>query len=200
MPPQTGHTQTVRTARNRYPKGEARREAILAVALECFAELGYRNTSMREVDRRAELSQAGLLHHFPVKEDLFLAVLRERQQVDTSDYDGEDQPVESLIRAVRRNGTIPGLVRLYMALLGETTENQAVEGFFVARYDFARAILAADIRQAQLAGTVRADLDPQTAAQALIAVADGMQVQWLLDERQDLADAVELVWNLMQQK
>jgi hypothetical protein len=61
-------------------------------------------------------------------------------------------------------------------------------------------MLAAGIRQAQLAGTARADLDPETAAQALIAVADGMQVQWLLDERQDMANPVDLVWNLMQQR
>jgi AcrR family transcriptional regulator len=192
--------QTLGTARNRYAKGEARREAILAVALECFAELGYRNTSMREVARRAELSPAGLLHHFPVKEDLFLAVLRERQQVDTRDHHGKEQPVESLIQAVRRNATIPGLVRLYMTLLGEATENHSVEKFFMQRYDFARAILAAGIRQAQLAGTARADLDPQTAAQALIAVADGMQVQWLLDPEQEMSEAVDLVWKLMQQK
>jgi AcrR family transcriptional regulator len=192
--------QTVRTARNRYAKGEARRETILAVALECFAELGYRNTSMREVARRAELSQAGLLHHFPVKEDLFLAVLRERQQVGTRDHHGPEQPVESLIQAVRRNATIPGLVRLYLTLLGEAAENDSVERFFVHRYDFARAILAAGIRQAQLAGTARVDLDPETAAQALIAVADGMQVQWLLDPEQDMTEAVDLVWKLMQQR
>ena len=191
---------TTQTGRTRYAKGEARREAIVAVALGCFAELGYRNTSMREIARRAELSQAGLLHHFTAKEDLFLAVLRERQQVDARDYGGEEAPVASLIQAVRRNPTIPGLVRLYLTLLGEAAENESVESFFVARYDFARAVLAADIRSAQRAGTARADLDPETAAQALIAVADGMQVQWLLDERQEMADAVELVWNLMQQR
>ncbi|MBT0769115.1 TetR/AcrR family transcriptional regulator [Kineosporia sp. J2-2] len=188
---------TAQINRNRYAKGEARREAILAVALECFAELGYRNTSMREVARRAGLSQAGLLHHFPAKEDLFLAVLRERQQIDTRDYHGEADAIGSLIRAVRRNATIPGLVRLYMTLLGEVPYSDDAREYFVGRYDLARSLISREIEQGQRDGTVRPDLDPRTAAQALIAVADGMQVQWLLDEDQQMADAVEFTWQLM---
>lgn len=188
---------TTQTPRTRYAKGEARREAILAAALSCFAELGYRHTSMREIARRAGLSQAGLLHHFTAKEDLLLTILRERQRIDIRDYGGPGEAVASLVRAVRRNATIPGLVRLYMALLHEAETNTDVQDYFVDRYDLGREVLAAEIRQAQENGEARADLDPQIAAQALLAVADGMQVQWLLDENNDMGDPVELVWSLM---
>ncbi|GAB6903874.1 TetR/AcrR family transcriptional regulator [Kineosporia succinea] len=189
---------TTQTARNRYPKGEARREAILAVALRCFADLGYHGTSMREIARRAELSQAGLLHYFASKEELFLAVLRERQMIDSRDYHADTDAVGSLINAVRRNASIPGLVRLYMHLLDVAADSDIAFEYFDKRYDFARDLIADAIRDAQRAGTVRADLDPAVAAQTLIAVADGMQVQWLLDDRQAMHQPIEMVWRLMQ--
>ncbi|GAA3638731.1 TetR/AcrR family transcriptional regulator [Kineosporia mesophila] len=191
---------TPQTARNRYPKGAARREAILVIALQCFADLGYHGTSMREVARRADLSQAGLLHYFPSKEDLFLAVLRERQQIDTRDYRGDQDAVGSLIQAVRRNATIPGLVQLYMHLLDVAADSAPTRDHFEKRYDFARSLIGSHIRDAQHEGTVRADLDPAVAAQSLIAVADGMQVQWLLDDTQEMPQPIELVWRLMQNR
>ena len=56
----------------------AKREQILDAALDEFARRGYDRTSMREIARQTGLSQAGLLHYFSTKEELFLAVLRRR--------------------------------------------------------------------------------------------------------------------------
>ena len=64
------------TARGPYAKGEAKRAEVVNVALELFSRKGYDRTSFREVARLAGLSQAGLLHHFRTKEELFVEVLR----------------------------------------------------------------------------------------------------------------------------
>src|SRR5689334_8523172 len=66
--------------------GEARRSRILHIAMQEFAENGYRGTSLARVAERAELSQPGLLHHFRTKEDLLAATLDLRDDMDSARF------------------------------------------------------------------------------------------------------------------
>jgi AcrR family transcriptional regulator len=189
---------TAPSTRGRYAKGEARLEDILTRALQTFDEVGYRGTSMREIARRSGLSQAGLLHYFGSKEELFVALLRDRQERDVRDYHGETDAVGSLIEAVRHNATVPGLVRLYTTLAVEAANgDETARAYFVERYDLARLLVRAAVVRAQEDGEAHPGLDPAIAAQTLLAVADGMQIQWLLDPAVDMATPVETVWRLM---
>ena len=45
-------------------------------------------------------------------------------------------------------------------------------------------------------GEVPAGVDPTRLATVLLAVSDGMQIQWMLDPATDMAEHVELVWRL----
>jgi TetR/AcrR family transcriptional regulator of autoinduction and epiphytic fitness len=55
----------------------ARREHVLAVALEVFGRYGFRKTSMDEVARSADISRQGLYLYFASKETLFRAAVRQ---------------------------------------------------------------------------------------------------------------------------
>lgn len=55
-------------------KTEARREAILEMALQVFQELGYDRTSMDEIAARLGGSKVTLYGYFPSKQQLFLEV------------------------------------------------------------------------------------------------------------------------------
>ena len=51
------------------------RERVLQAAQALFAERGYRGTSLRDIAKRIGVKAPSLLHHFPSKQQLYLAVL-----------------------------------------------------------------------------------------------------------------------------
>jgi len=60
----------------------ARRERVLAAALEVFGRYGFRKASMDEIARSADISRQGLYLHFANKDALFRAAVR--QELDTA--------------------------------------------------------------------------------------------------------------------
>jgi AcrR family transcriptional regulator len=189
--------------RGPYAKGAAKREEVLDAALELFSRDGYDKTSVREVARATGLSQAGLLHYFSSKEELLIEVLRRRdlRNQERSDTERDHRlTVEGLIDTVRRNPEEPGLVRLYVAMSAESAEvDSGARRFFEERYGRMIAGIADDIRQRQADGELSAHLDPDAAASLLVAAADGLQLQWLLDPGgTDMGERLSSLWDALQ--
>lgn len=182
-----------------YAKGLAKREEILATALDVFAERGYRRASLREIAESVGLSQAGLLHHFSSKEELFAEVLRKRDEEDVSTMQAEfDDPFYALVGVMRHNAEVPGLVHLYATISAEAADvNHPGHAYFVERYHGFISQLEAFVRAEQDAGRLDPALDALQVARLSIAVADGMQVQWMLDESADMATSLEYFWSLI---
>jgi len=181
-----------------YAKGVAKREEILRTALEVFARQGYRGTSLRELADAVNLSQAGLLHYFDSKEELFAEILRVRDDTDRATYSSAGSAADTMIAVMRHNAAVPGLVQLYATISTAATEpSHPAHAFFVARYQLLREAIAESVTARQAAGELDPELDPEKVAAILLAVADGMQVQWLLDPELDLAEHVEYFWALL---
>ncbi|SMH35527.1 transcriptional regulator, TetR family [Rathayibacter oskolensis] len=184
-----------------YAKGVAKREEILQTALEVFSRQGYRRTSLREISEAVGLTQAGLLHYFDSKEELFAEVLRKRDETDRANYDIDqtgDRAIEELVRLIRHNSDVPGLVHLYATLSAEgTDEAHPAHPFFVERYRTVADVLAARVRDDQREGLIAEDIDPETTARMIIALSDGLQIQWLLDDAVEMGSIVETFWALL---
>lgn len=188
--------------RGQYAKGLAKRQEILDTALDLFAENGYDRTSVREVARLVGLSQAGLLHYFSSKEELFSEVLRRRDARNEALYDanrGNPVTTEGLMSIVMHNAAEPGLVRLYVSMSAESTDvDSPARSFFEDRYRNLRSDLAQDVKQKQADGELAADLDPDVVASLMIAAADGLQIQWLLNpDDTDMGQELELLWSAL---
>jgi AcrR family transcriptional regulator len=189
--------------RGSYAKGRAKRDEIVEVALDLFSRMGYDRTSVREIARLTGLSQAGLLHHFKSKEELFVEVLRRRDDRNERVYDenhGHPVSLPGLVQIVRHNSEEPGLVRLYVSMSAESTSpDSPAHEFFENRYENLIADIAVDLARRKAAGEIAVDLDEAALASLVVAAADGLQVQWLLDpEGFDMSERLELLWRLLQ--
>ncbi|GAA4794951.1 TetR/AcrR family transcriptional regulator [Streptomyces ziwulingensis] len=151
----------------------------MRAALEVIAERGYRGASLAAVAERVGLTQQGLLHHFPTKEALLVAVLRERDDWDA--LPSGRLRLDLLASLVEYNAMRPGIIQTFSALLGESvTEGHPARGYFTERYGEARASMA-ELLRAEYGDRLPGGLTPERAAPLVVAVLDGLQYQWLLD-------------------
>lgn len=170
--------------RGPYAKSTERRQAILVAAHAVFAAHGYRGGSLQDVADHLGMSQTSLLHYFPSKSDLLLAVLNWR---DSNTGDGITPPdpgeglVDAVIRQTRFNEEIPGVIELYTVLCAESvTDGHPGREFFTERFDRLRRSYARRFTQLAEEGRLRPGVEPEVAAASLIALWDGIQTQWLL--------------------
>lgn len=170
----------------RTTRSEERRAEIVRAALEVIAERGYRGASLAAVAERVGLTQQGLLHHFPSKEALLVAVLQERDQWDARP--DSQWRLDLLLSLVEYNAMRPAIIQTFSALLGESvTEGHPARDYFTDRYRTVRESMAAVLR-AKYGDRVPSGLPPERVAPLLVAVLDGLQYQWLLDpESVDIA-------------
>lgn len=166
-------------AMNARVRSEERRAEIVRAALEVIAERGYRGASLAAVAERVGLTQQGLLHYFPTKDALLVAVLQERDQWDA--VPDSQWRIDLLASLVEYNAMRPGIIQTFSALLGESvTEGHPARAYFTERYTRVRASMA-DVLRAEYGDRLPNGLTPERTAPLLVAVMDGLQYQWLLD-------------------
>ncbi|MGW4873651.1 TetR/AcrR family transcriptional regulator [Streptomyces chartreusis] len=166
-------------AMNARVRSEERRAEIVRAALEVIAERGYRGASLGAVAERVGLTQQGLLHYFPTKDALLVAVLQERDQWDA--VPNTRWRMDLLASLVEYNAMRPGIIQTFSALLGESvTEGHPARKYFTERYVQVRANMAEMLR-AEYGDRLPNGLTPERTAPLLVAVMDGLQYQWLLD-------------------
>ncbi len=183
-------------------RGDRTRDAILRAAQRQFADRGYRGASLASIAEEAEISEPGLVHHFSSKPDLLGAVLARRDDEDGKLFleslsQKRLDTVEAFETIVAHNQSAPEGVRLYSVLLGESLEDDhPAHDHFVTRYEFARHYVSQGLRD-RVAGRLPEDVPVETLASILIAVMDGLQYQWLLDDSIDMVESYRALARLL---
>jgi AcrR family transcriptional regulator len=179
------------------PAGEVTRERVVRAAMEAFASNGYRGASLDGIAGAVGLTRQGLLHYFPSKVALLMAVLELGQQGDIELIgrlrEQHDWSLPETLRAIiEHNLSRPGLAQLRTALAGEAINtNHPGHGWFVDVYRFARAGITEWVTREQSEGRITSAVSPERLAMTIIAVIDGLQLQALLEpERLDVAQAL----------
>ncbi|MEU3018441.1 TetR/AcrR family transcriptional regulator [Nocardiopsis sp. NPDC007018] len=178
-----------------------RRDQILRAAAEVFAVRGFHNSSLTDIAAVLDITPAGVLHHFGSKTDLLTAVLELRDSTDPAPEGGG--MLDHLVTTADRNAERPGTTRLYTVLSAEsaTADHPAQEWFreryAVLRREVEEAVLdriGPEHREAASTPGPSGHSPARSAATAVLAAMDGLQVQWLLEpEAVDMAAVTELV-------
>lgn len=170
-----------------------RREQILRTAAGAFATQGFNNTSLADIAAMLNITPAGVLHHFGSKTDLLTAVLELRDDTEPAPEGG--RMLDHLIATAERNTARPGTTQLYAVLSAESaTADHPAQEWFRDRYKRLRREITAAFLDRSSAPEADDRSRAGDAAAAVIAVMDGLQVQWLLDpEAVDMPAVTELV-------
>jgi AcrR family transcriptional regulator len=174
----------------RSERADRSRQAIIDAACPIFHERGYAGASLNEIIRASGLTKGGFYFHFPSKEALAVAVVR----------DGYDRwgrrafgAAQAEPRAIDRLFAVPrAIAELEVRERGLASQSRLVEE--LSRDPRLReevsepirgqiAIAAGLIREAQAEGDVRPEVDPDTIAELAIGAFNGLST--LTDELGD---------------
>jgi AcrR family transcriptional regulator len=148
-----------------------------------FSEVGFQQASLREIARKCGVSHQSLMHYFPSKQDLLIAVLHRRDERLRRHFaDAAGMAVSELISLAEYNASAPGHIELFSAAAAEATAAEHPGHEYYA--EFYRGIVASTARFLALAqeqGMLKPGISPEAAARVLLALVDGLQLQWLYD-------------------
>ena len=82
-------------------KSEQTRKRILDATAICFSKIGVEKTSITQIAQQAETSRALVAHYFPVKDEMFLEVVRHLsrkfgEELKRLSHDGDSRLVANL--------------------------------------------------------------------------------------------------------
>ncbi|WP_309479464.1 TetR/AcrR family transcriptional regulator [Brevibacillus agri] len=167
---------------SKFSKGEQSRGRLLAAAASEFAAKGFHRARVSDIVKTAGLTQASFYQYFESKEGLYQQLMDEFfaklweladggskvTALDEADVYGQVR--ENLLALFRFFQGRPELTQmvLYQAEAGDELHRKLA------------AMVSANLRQNQAAGHVRADLSPEVAAEAMVAVCYRLTSRFLL--------------------
>lgn len=180
------------------PATIARRRDILDAAVDIFGAKGFAGGTLQEIADQVGMTHAGILHHFGSKDQLLLEVLEHRDKTDVADIEGQHIPdgiglFRHLVKTAFINARRAGIVQAYAVLSAESvTDDHPGRPYFERRYRTLRSEVTDAFRLMCAERGIDAPGTVDNAAASILAVMDGLQVQWLLDPGAvDLAEASE---------
>lgn len=166
---------------------EWRRAQIFRAVASVVAEEGIAGASMRKIARRAQVSTGMLMHYFANKREMILATrdaatrhLEARgEELEPAPADGNylakiETAVFEHAFSQRDDETPPW--SFWLEFWAQAARDTEFRAYHEEQFETARTALARMLERAIAAGEVRSDIEPMAAAEALIALYNGLGV------------------------
>jgi AcrR family transcriptional regulator len=181
------------------------REQLLQGAIECLRTKGYARTTARDIATAADANLASIGYHFGSKQALLNEAITRTCEEWTSRlgqaaFAGRDaSPLEQMAASwVAMLGSFeelrPVLVG-FIEAVGESAWSDELREQMAAHYREVRSAVADMVSTSLGESAAERGADPKVVASFLIAVCDGLVLQWLLDPG-ETPDGEELVTSL----
>jgi AcrR family transcriptional regulator len=171
-----------------------RRREVLVSALDTFARLGYRGTSMEEVARRARISRPGLYLYFASKPELLRAAVEHALDRDAVACEAvladRAAPLRDRLRDALEVWSGQYVGPLAADLDGLIERDGALLGDLPQRYSTRfRAALAEAVLAAAAAGPVAGGASVESLLDVLLTISVGLKHR--ARDRQDFAERLD---------
>jgi AcrR family transcriptional regulator len=165
-------------------RGKRTRQALLDAAEIVFGEKGFHSASIAEITQRAGVALGTFYVYFPDKKAAFDELVHELNRRLRTDIRGVIEHLDdrlemevegfwAFFRFVERHPN------LYRIIRQAETVDEALHRW---HYETLAQSYVRGLKRAQAAGQVDGDLDPETFAYLLMAMAQGLGMRWLLWE------------------
>jgi AcrR family transcriptional regulator len=167
------------------------REQLLDGAIECLRTKGYARTTARDIAAAADANLASIGYHFGSKEALLNEAITHACEEWTTRLgqaafaSGSDAPLEQMGASwVAMLGSFEALRPVLIGLIeavGQSAWSDDLRQQLAAHYRTSREQVASMVRASLGEATEDTAEDADVVASFLIAVCDGLVLQWLLD-------------------
>ncbi len=165
----------------------ARRRDFIDAAYQTILEEGLARTTVRAVAERAGYTTGALVHYFADKDDLIRHVLeengkavRQRMQRARRDNRGREALREVLLEALPTDKASGSSWRIWLALWYHSEESEAMRQEERRRYREWLGRISEILEESVRRGELPVDTEVRTEARLLVAMTDGLGVQYLM--------------------
>ncbi len=179
-----------------------RRDEILEAAQRCFARAGFHQTSMQEICAEANMSPGNLYRYFAGKEAV-IAGIAERDRADAAEQFAAVENAPDFFAALAelaRHHLVErphDEVALCAEIMAESRRNPGIARIYQDVETEVKARLVAMLRKAAERGEVARDLDFESVAVVLMALADGISWRRAVDPDFSAEAALPLVLKMV---
>ncbi len=167
-----------------------RKEQIVRATVDCISKFGYHNFSMQDVARTAGVSKGIIHYYFLNKDELMMSVLDkvagDIERVLQSDMATIEDPFQKMEIFVNVCFDVVRSTREYyqvnMDFWTQINQKDEVRAVIARHYAKFRETAAKVVRQGLESGKFRT-VDPAQYGSFVIAVIDGLSLQWLFDDK-----------------
>jgi len=185
---------------------EAKREMILHAAIACFARDGFHKTTMSDIAEMAGVSDGLAYRYFSGKDEIVQAAVRlvsgpgRLVDVDVLDSDDPSRMLELLYRSSFERFQIPGretTLRLRFRSWAEALDNEELRKEVVDRWEHHTGVAERLLAEVQEQAMIPSHIDPRSLARVMLAIHDGLDLQWSLDPKLDVDACRDVVMALL---
>jgi TetR/AcrR family fatty acid metabolism transcriptional regulator len=167
-----------------------RKDQIVRATVDCISKFGYHNFSMQDVARTAGVSKGIIHYYFLNKDELMMSVLDkvagDIEHVLAADMANIEDPFQKMEIFVNVCFDVVRSTREYyqvnMDFWTQINQKDEVRQVIARHYAKFRETAAAVVREGLASGKFR-QVDPVQFGSYVIAVIDGLSLQWLFDNK-----------------
>jgi AcrR family transcriptional regulator len=185
---------------------EEKRSVLLASALHCFAEKGYQATTVDDIVRHAKASKGAIYHYFTSKEEIFLELLRGRENTafeeirsQLAQFNSASEKLQFMIYRYKKfpqNQASRNFQRVHLEFFLYSASHDHLKRIMEERYEMFAGFIAEILKDGIESGEFRKDLDIRHISSLFWAIRDGIGLHFVV---LDAHNSYEKIWTLVEE-